>query len=93
MKQISSKDVNTIARMAGNIAGPLLANLVDNKHEIKGSKSDLFDIVGEASVAQALAIVEVINSRRPCNKCGPCNKPSMGKPCDVVAKEETNSGY
>ena len=73
MKAIPAKDKSMIARMSGNIVGPLLAVIVEESAKY-GAKppDDFIEVQAAMAVGMAMAILDVIEQHIPCGKCEEC---------------------
>ena len=96
MRQIGQKEKSMVARMAGNIAGPLLATTVADSAKSGAKAPDGFvETIGIMAVAQACAILDAIESRVPCGQCDECHE---GIQCREVGTglddgESTKAGH
>lgn len=76
MNQINPKDRSMIARMAGNIVGPILAMTIHDEAKKGGKNPELRDnileVMAQMAVSQAIEILDAINMRLPCGKCEEC---------------------
>lgn len=72
MKQLNPKDKSMIARMAGNIVGPMLAlGMADEARRGKPS-GDVLETMAQMAVSQAIEILDAIEQRMPCGECEEC---------------------
>lgn len=73
MKAINPKDKSMVARMAGNIAGPILATLVEDSAQAGTEAPDGFiEVVSTMAVGVAVSIIDVIEQHIPCGECEEC---------------------
>lgn len=89
MNQINPKDRSMIARMAGNIVGPVLAEMIKDEalKKKKDQKHDeLLPVAAQMAVSQAIEILDAIEQRMPCGKCDECES---GIRCREIPGEES----
>jgi hypothetical protein len=73
MKQINPKDKSMIARMAGNIVGPMLAHMLEDSAKSGSEAPDGFiEVQATMAVGMAMAIIDVIEQHIPCGECEEC---------------------
>ena len=73
MKQINPKDKSMVARMAGNIAGPLLAHIIeDSAKSSSEAPPEFLETIATMAVGTAMEIISVIEQHIPCGECEEC---------------------
>lgn len=86
MKQINPKDRSMLARIAGNIAGPVFVQLLDAAYKAKPDKSqDIIEMAAKLSYGIAASIIEQVEMRIPCGKCDECKE---GIQCREIPTED-----